>query len=73
MKASKLTIAFLLLGLAVAASFVPAPAGKEAQNIKIADIQCNHMEESRLKVALQQCADLVTSYTWGELDKEKYR
>jgi len=72
MKTSKLVIAFFLLGLGVASSFI-LDTDKKIQNIKVTNIQCDYMEESRLKVALQQCADLVTSYTWEELDKEKRR
>ena len=73
MKTSKLAIVFFLLGLGIIACFAPPREPMEVQDIKIADTQCNRMEESRLKVALAQCADLVTSYTWGELDYEKHR
>ena len=33
--------------------------------------QCDAMEEARLKVALNQCSDLVMNYAWDDWSSEK--
>ena len=46
-------------------SFVGQDSEKE---VVMAD--CDPLEETRVKIALQQCSDLVLYYTWDDLEKD---
>ena len=65
MRNSILLVLFgMFLGLGV---YTYADSVSQEASINTSDISCDAMEEIRLKMALNECADTVMIYAWGDI------